>query len=61
MSAVDVVYAAMPAYIYLWPELLGYLLNPLLEYQSSANYNNPYASRDIGLSSVILSYSTYSY
>ena len=48
MNPVDVLYAAMPAYLYLWPDLLGYLLSPLLEYQESSQYTNPYAAQDIG-------------
>ena len=31
VNAVDVIYAAMPIYVYLNPDILGYLLNPLLE------------------------------
>lgn len=45
----DVLYAAMPAYIYLWPDLLGLLLGPLLDYQETPAYANPYAAQDIGL------------
>lgn len=48
MNAPDVIYAAMPAYIYLWPDLLGLLLEPLLEYQESSMYTSPYAAQDIG-------------
>ena len=48
-NTVDVIYAAMPIYIYLWPDLLGYLLRPLLEYQDSPQYTNPYAAQDLGL------------
>lgn len=38
----------MPAYIYLWPDLLRLLLEPLLEYQSTSLYFNVYAAQDIG-------------
>ncbi|EJC98586.1 DUF1793-domain-containing protein [Fomitiporia mediterranea MF3/22] len=48
VSAVDVLYAAMPAYLYLNPDILGYLLSPLLEYQESTQYTNPYAAQDLG-------------
>lgn len=48
VNAVDVLYAAMPAYIYLWPNLLRHLLSPLLEYQESSQYTNPYAAQDLG-------------
>ena len=50
MNAPDVIYAAMPAYIYLWPDLLRLLLLPLLEYQESSSYTNIYADQDIGTS-----------
>ena len=50
VNAVDVIYAAMPAYIYLWPDLLRLLLEPLLEYQVSPSYTNEYAAQDIGAS-----------
>lgn len=48
VSSPDVLYAAMPVYIYLWPDLLSYLLSPLLEYQETPAYTNPYAAQDIG-------------
>ena len=50
MNAVDVIYAASPVYLYLNPEILGYLLRPLLEYQETHLYPNSYAARDIGMS-----------
>lgn len=50
MNAPDVIYAAMPAYIYLWPDLLRLLLEPLLEYQELSSYPNTYAAQDIGTS-----------
>ena len=48
VNGVDVIYAASPIYLYLNPEILGYLLRPLLEYQESHIYPNPYAAIDIG-------------
>lgn len=50
INAPDVIYAAMPAYIYLWPDFLRLLLEPLLEYQASPSYTNAYAAQDIGTS-----------
>lgn len=50
MNAPDVIYAAMPAYIYFWPDLLRLLLKPLFEYQVSSAYTNAYAAQDIGAS-----------
>lgn len=49
MNAPDVIYAAMPAFIYLWPDLLRFLLEPLLEFQVSSLYTNAYAAQDIGM------------
>lgn len=54
VSAVDVLYASMPVYLYLNPNILGYLLNPLLSYQESTQYTNPYAAQDLG--KLLLSY-----
>ncbi|KAH8111927.1 DUF1793-domain-containing protein [Phellopilus nigrolimitatus] len=48
VNAVDVIYAALPVYIYFNPAIVGYLLSPLLDYQSSAQYQNPYAAQDLG-------------
>ena len=48
VNAVDVIYAASPIYLYLNPDILGYLLRPLLEYQESHFHQNPYAARDLG-------------
>ncbi|KAI0088389.1 hypothetical protein BDY19DRAFT_195871 [Irpex rosettiformis] len=50
VNPVDVMYAAMPAYLYLNPNILGYLLRPLLEFQDSAQYTNPYAAQNLGSS-----------
>lgn len=50
MNVVDVIYAASPIYLYLNPNILGYLLRPLLEYQESHLYQNPYAATDLGKS-----------
>lgn len=50
VNAVDVIYAAFPAFIYSNPELIGYLLQPLLEYQNSSQYTLPYAAMNIGMS-----------
>ena len=49
VNAPDALYAAMPVYIYLWPDLLGLLLRPLFEYQETPAYANAYAAQDIGL------------
>ncbi|KAL5536145.1 hypothetical protein ACEPAF_4250 [Sanghuangporus sanghuang] len=48
VNAVDVLYSAMPVYLYLNPAILGYLLSPLLDYQESTQYTNPYAAQDLG-------------
>ncbi|KAL5533554.1 hypothetical protein ACEPAG_14 [Sanghuangporus baumii] len=48
VNTVDTLYAAFPALLYLNPELAGYLLSPLLEYQDSSAYTLNYAARNIG-------------
>ncbi|KAI5119766.1 hypothetical protein M0805_009237 [Coniferiporia weirii] len=48
VNTVDVLYAAFPGLMYLNPELGGYLLAPLLEYQDSSAYTQTYAARNIG-------------
>ena len=45
----EVIYAAMPALLYLNPSILFYLLKPLLNFQSSQRYQNAYASPDLGM------------
>ena len=47
----DVIYAAMPIYVYLNPNITGYLLSPLLDYQKSLQGTNGakgYAEIDLG-------------
>lgn len=48
VNTVDVLYVAFPALLYLNPELAGYLLSPLLEYQDSPAHTLSYAARNIG-------------
>ncbi len=48
VNPVDVMYAAMPAYLYFNPNILGYLLRPLLEFQDSNQYQNPFAAPNLG-------------
>ena len=50
VNTVDVLYAALPAFLYLNPEIAGYLLSPLLEYQDSPAYTQSYAAKNIGSS-----------
>ncbi|TDL28033.1 DUF1793-domain-containing protein [Rickenella mellea] len=49
VNAVDMLFSTFPAYLYLNPAIAGYLLSPLLEFQSSKLYALPYAAHDIGL------------
>ncbi|KAJ7512010.1 hypothetical protein B0H11DRAFT_721093 [Mycena galericulata] len=42
------IYAALPALLYLNASLSGALLGPLLQYQDSVAYANPYAASDLG-------------
>ena len=48
VNTVDTLFAAFPAFLYLNPELAGYLLAPLLKYQDSSAYTLEYASKNIG-------------
>lgn len=48
VNTVDTLYAALPAFLYLNPEIAGYLLSPLLEYQDSSAHTLSYAARNIG-------------
>ncbi|KAH8111989.1 DUF1793-domain-containing protein [Phellopilus nigrolimitatus] len=48
INSVDVIYAALPVFIYLNPAIVGYLLSPLLDYQSSTQYQNAYAAQGLG-------------
>lgn len=49
VNTVDTLYAAFPMFMYLNPELGGYALSPLLEYQDSVAYTLPYAAKNIGI------------
>ena len=44
----DLIYSALPAFITLNPDLVKYLLVPLLEYQASGLYTLQYAMQDMG-------------
>ncbi|KAJ7875615.1 hypothetical protein B0H13DRAFT_1632648 [Mycena leptocephala] len=49
VNPIETIYAALPAFMYLNASITGTLLEPLLEYQSSSAYTNPYAAPDLGL------------
>ncbi|KAJ7458877.1 DUF1793-domain-containing protein [Mycena latifolia] len=48
VNPTETIYAALPALIYLNASLSGLLLEPLLRFQSSPSYGNPYAAPDLG-------------
>ena len=48
VNTVDTLFSAFPAFLYLNPELAGYLLAPLLRYQDSSAYSLDYAAKNIG-------------
>lgn len=49
LSTVDVIYPAMPAYLYANPLLLRYLLEPLLIYgENTTLWQQPFAEHDLG-------------
>ena len=39
----------MPIYLYLNPDIIGYLLSPLLDAQLSPLYTNPFSAMDLGM------------
>ncbi|KAF4567439.1 hypothetical protein EYR36_011059 [Pleurotus pulmonarius] len=48
VNNVGALYAAFPAFLYLNPDIGGYLLSPLLELQESKTFTLPYAAKNIG-------------
>lgn len=48
VNTVDVMYPAMPFFLYANPELLKYNLNPLLQNQEGGFYPNGYSMHDLG-------------
>ncbi|KAJ7194203.1 hypothetical protein GGX14DRAFT_378230 [Mycena pura] len=48
VSPTEMIYAAMPALVYLNASIIGPLLEPLLQFQNSSQYGNPYAAPDLG-------------
>lgn len=54
VNTVDTLFSAFPAFLYLNPELAGYLLAPLLRYQDSSAYSLDYAAKNIGVYSIPL-------
>ncbi|KAH9011054.1 hypothetical protein EDB84DRAFT_1406130 [Lactarius hengduanensis] len=50
VNAVETLYSAFPAFMYIDPNLGGLFLEPLFRLQASQIYANPYAAADIGAS-----------
>ncbi|KAL1902968.1 hypothetical protein Sste5346_000880 [Sporothrix stenoceras] len=48
IQTVDVIFPAHPIFLYLNPELLKLLLDPLFENQESGHYPNPWSIHDLG-------------
>ena len=48
VNAVETLYAAFPALMYIDPSLGKPLLEPLLQFQASPEYGIPYDARDLG-------------
>ncbi|KAJ7195913.1 hypothetical protein GGX14DRAFT_674126 [Mycena pura] len=48
VNPTEMIYAAMPALVYLNASIIGPLLEPLLQFQNSSQYENPYAAPDLG-------------
>ena len=57
VSTVDTLYAAFPAFLYLNPDLGGYLLSPLLEYEDTST--SPYSVKNAGRSRVLYKHERY--
>ena len=52
VNAVETLYAAFPALMYLDPSLGAPLLEPLFRFQASQNYTIGYAAADLGASRI---------
>ena len=52
VNAVETLYAAFPAFMYIDPGLGAPLLEPLFRVQASSQHPNPYAAADLGPSCV---------
>ena len=50
VNAVETLYSAFPAFMYIDPSLGGLLLEPLFQLQASPSYKIPYAAADLGAS-----------
>ncbi|KAJ7644936.1 hypothetical protein FB45DRAFT_825074 [Roridomyces roridus] len=50
VNPTEMIYAALPALLYFNSSLAGMLLEPMFRYQASAEYTNPFATADLGLS-----------
>ncbi|KAH9180840.1 hypothetical protein EDB89DRAFT_1840710 [Lactarius sanguifluus] len=48
VNAVETLYSAFPAFMYIDPDLGGLFLEPLFQLQASQKYTYPYAAADIG-------------
>lgn len=49
MNPVEVIYASFPFFLYMNASYGGQLLAPLLEFQDSQQWTQPYAARDLGV------------
>ncbi len=50
VQTVDVMYPSMPAFLYMNPELLRYMLEPVIEYSESGYWPEPFSPHDLGSS-----------
>jgi hypothetical protein len=50
VNAVETLFSAFPAFMYIDPNLGGLLLEPLFRLQASPDYKVPYAVTDLGAS-----------
>jgi hypothetical protein len=54
VNAVETLYAAFPALMYIDPSLGGFLLEPLFRLQASGNYSMPFSAADLGACRIIM-------
>jgi hypothetical protein len=52
VNAVETLYSAFPAFMFIDPGLGAPLLEPLFRLQASSNHSIPYAAADLGMSRV---------
>ncbi|KAJ3478653.1 hypothetical protein NLI96_g9611 [Meripilus lineatus] len=55
VNPVEVLFDSLPFFLYMNSSYCGHLLSPLLEFQNSRRWSQPYAARDLGKTTLIIS------